>query len=131
MKGVSIIYVSQTSPSDYKSSAGNIAGNSPAVAASVRSQAAPVELPGKAVQATASTPGAEQLDHAVQQVNKVVKSLSNSGLEFSVDKDTGIHVVKVVDTKTRDVIRQIPTEEVLAIAKTLDKLQGLIINQKA
>lgn len=125
------MFVSQTSSGEFRPPAGNIAGNSPAVAASVQSQAAPVELPGKAVQATTNVPNPEQVSQAVQQVNKVVKSLSNSGLEFAVDKDTGIQVVKVVDVKTRDVIRQIPTEEVLAIAKTLDKLQGLIINQKA
>ena len=128
------MYVTQTNPSDYKSSAGNTAGNRPVAAGfaeSAQQQTAPVELPGKAVQAASGAPNAEQVDQAVQKVNKAVKSLSNSGLEFSVDKDTGIQLVKVVDIKTRDVIRQIPTEEVLAIAKTLDKLQGLIINQKA
>lgn len=125
------MYVTQTNPSDYKSSAGNIAGNRPVAVDIVQQQTAPVELPGKAVQAATGAPSSEQVDQAVQKVNKAVKSLSNSGLEFSVDKDTGIQLVKVVDIKTRDVIRQIPTEEVLAIAKTLDKLQGLIINQKA
>ncbi|MGQ2967046.1 flagellar protein FlaG, partial [Methylophilus sp.] len=38
-------------------------------------------------------------------------------------------VVKVVDTETQKVLRQIPNEEVLAISKTLDKLRGLVIRQ--
>ena len=104
-------------------------GNRPAVAAT-QTLAAPVELPGKAVQATASIPKAEQVKAAVEHINKFVQAFSND-VTFAVDEDTGIQVVKVVDTKTKDVIRQFPSEEILAIAKALDQLQGLIINQKA
>lgn len=48
-----------------------------------------------------------------------------------VDRDTGIQVIKVVDTKTDEVIRQIPSEEIIELAKTLDKLHGLLIHQTA
>ncbi|MCL4469609.1 MAG: flagellar protein FlaG [Sulfuricella sp.] len=92
--------------------------------------AAPVEMPVKAVQATVSIPKAEQVKTAVEHINKFVQTMS-SDLKFTVDEETGIQVVKVVDTKTKDVIRQIPSEEILAIAQALDKLQGLIIHQKA
>ncbi len=92
--------------------------------------AAPVEMPVKAVQATASIPKAEQVKTAVEQINKFVQTMS-SDLKFTVDEETGIQVVKVVDTETKDVIRQFPAEEILAIAQALDKLQGLIIHQKA
>jgi len=50
---------------------------------------------------------------------------------FPFDDDTGRTVVKVVDASTDEVIRQIPSEEVLAIAKALDKLQGVLIKQEA
>lgn len=104
-------------------------GNRPAVAAT-QAPAAPVEMPGKAVQATASIPKAEQVKTAVEHINKLVQTLS-SDLKFTVDEETGVPVVKVVDTKTKDVIRQIPSEEILAIAQALDRLQGLILHQKA
>ena len=104
-------------------------GGRPSVAA-IQAPSAPVEMPGKAVQATASIPRAEQVKAAVEHVNKFVQTLSND-LKFTVDEETGIQVVKVVDTKTKDVIRQFPSEEILAIAQALDKLQGLIIHQKA
>ncbi|HEX7633662.1 MAG TPA: flagellar protein FlaG, partial [Noviherbaspirillum sp.] len=45
--------------------------------------------------------------------------------------DTDRPVVKVVDQQTKTVIRQIPTEETLEIAKALDRVQGLLIRQKA
>jgi flagellar protein FlaG len=40
-------------------------------------------------------------------------------------------VVKVVDTETDQVIRQIPSEEMLAIARNIDRLQGLLVKQEA
>jgi len=92
--------------------------------------AVPVEIPAKAVQAATPTPDPEQVKQAVEQVNKLMQTLNND-LRFSVDKDTGISIVQVVDTKTNDVIQQIPIKEVVAIAKALDTLQGMLIRQKA
>ena len=40
-------------------------------------------------------------------------------------------MVKVVDQSTKEVIRQIPSEEMLAIAKALDSLKGLLVRQTA
>ncbi|MFC6521248.1 flagellar protein FlaG [Undibacterium arcticum] len=40
-------------------------------------------------------------------------------------------MVKVVDQRTQEVIRQMPSPEALEIAKALDKMQGLLIRQKA
>lgn len=77
-----------------------------------------------------AVPDEAQIKQAADSINKVMQKFSHN-LRFSVDGDTGKVVVKVVDTKTNDVIRQIPNEEVLAISKALDKLQGLIIRQKA
>ncbi|MFD2272939.1 flagellar protein FlaG [Undibacterium arcticum] len=39
-------------------------------------------------------------------------------------------MVKVVDQRTQEVIRQMPSPEALEIAKALDKMQGLLIRQK-
>lgn len=92
--------------------------------------AQPVELPSKAVQATKETLDASSLRRATEKINQTIKMMANN-LQFTVDEDTGIDVVKVVDTETKDVIRQFPSEEVLAIAKALDQLQGLLVKEKA
>lgn len=76
---------------------------------------------------TSLTP--DQLAQAVNQIQDVIKQTAQS-LQFSIDKDTGTTVVKVVDTESKKVLRQIPSEEVLEIAKALDKLQGLLVRQK-
>lgn len=72
----------------------------------------------------------KELNDAVKTTNRFMQALSQN-LQFSVDKDTNTTVVKLVDTQTKDVIRQIPSEEMLSIAKALDKLQGLLIKDKA
>lgn len=91
--------------------------------------AAPVELPSQAVKSVESV-GLDGVKKAAEQINKLVQQFDRN-VQFSVDEGTGMHVVKVIDTATKDVIRQMPTQEMLAIAKALDKLQGLLIKEKA
>jgi flagellar protein FlaG len=52
-------------------------------------------------------------------------------LEFSVDQSSGRSIVKIVERATKDVILQIPSEEMLRIGKALDQYQqGLLIDRK-
>ena len=99
--------------------------------------AASVETRPENVQQNANTqeqaqrvPSAGELKKALEEVEKAVAPMAQS-LQFSLDKDSGRTVVKVMDTDTNEVIRQIPTEEVLAISKAVDKLKGLLIKQQA
>jgi len=78
----------------------------------------------------APEPSIEDLKSAVGDINNTIQSLV-SHLEFSVDTDTGRNVVKVVDMRTDEVIRQFPSHEALAIAKALDSFQGLLLRDKA
>lgn len=77
----------------------------------------------------ASSPGRAELEEALKKVQKAVEPVAQH-LLFSIDEDTGKTIVKVVDSSTKETIRQIPSEELLSIAKALDKLQGLLIKQE-
>ena len=84
-------------------------------------------------QAVSQPPSPEQLQNAVDSINQAMRQ-SSQNLEFSVDRDTNKQVVKMVDAKTGDLIRQIPSEETLAIARSIDQFmqrQGLLLSQKA
>lgn len=72
----------------------------------------------------------EELENAVKQVNDFLKPINNS-IQFNLDDDTGKTIVKVVDVATKDIIRQFPSEEMLDIARAIDKMKGLLIQQKA
>jgi flagellar protein FlaG len=83
-----------------------------------------------AVEKAAPAPTLEQVTQAVSNINKSLQTLSQD-LVFSVDNDSNRTIVKVVDQKTKEVIRQIPTPEALEIAKALDTVKGLLIKQTA
>ena len=70
-----------------------------------------------------------ELKKSVDAINSFINS--ENSVNFSIDQDSGKVVVKIVDSQTNTVLRQIPSVEVLAVAKDLAKFQGLLINDKA
>lgn len=114
--------------------AGNAApvqANGPRPAAAENAAAATAAVMGQTkAPASGQEPDRETLLQAVDEVRKAIAPVAQD-LLFSIDNDTGRTVVKVVDSSTDEVIRQIPSEEVLAIAQALDKLQGVLIKQDA
>ena len=73
------------------------------------------------------TESAENLQVAVSQINDHVQNLQRN-LLFTVDEVTGENVVTVVDSQSEEVIRQIPSEEALDMAR---RLTGYIENEAA
>jgi flagellar protein FlaG len=116
---------------------GRVSGNdAPAVAATPAQ--VPVQAPAQATaQATVQPPTAAQLKSAVDSINRAMQQ-SNQSLEFSVDPTTKTPVVKMTDKETGKVISQYPSEQVLAIAQSIDEFlsahqlqQGMLLQQKA
>ena len=60
----------------------------------------------------------EELQSAVSKINDYVQNIQRS-LQFTVDEESGKDVVTVLDTETEEIIRQYPSEEVLAFARQL------------
>ena len=75
-----------------------------------------------------SEPDAKALKTAVDKANRMVQSF-NRYLNFSVDDSTKEIVVKVVDTNTNEVVRQIPPKEMLSLMEQFDKIQSLIFSK--
>jgi len=73
---------------------------------------------------------AEELDAAIERLNELMKDGQRS-LNFSVDKELDEVVIKVMDTETEELIRQIPNEEALKFAKNLEGVLGVIFNDRA
>jgi flagellar protein FlaG len=66
---------------------------------------------------------AEALNDAAKTVEDFLQQ-TPSDLVFKVDKATGIPFFKIVDSVTHEVVRQIPAEEILAMARKLRELSG-------
>ena len=118
---------------------GRISGNdAPAVVAEAVPVHTPVRTPDQATaQAAVQAPSAAQLKTAVENINRAIQQ-SNQSLEFSVDPTTKTPVVKLLDRETGKVISQYPSEQVLAIAQSIDEFlsthqlqQGMLLKQKA
>ena len=60
----------------------------------------------------------EDLKQAVSKLNDYVQTIQRN-LQFTIDKESGITIVKVIDTKSEKVIRQIPSEETIKLARSL------------
>ncbi|MDD1621854.1 MAG: flagellar protein FlaG [Methylococcaceae bacterium] len=73
------------------------------------------------------------IEKVINDINKVFQQLKqNVQLQFSVDADTKKSVIKVVDAMTGDLIRQIPSEEILVMVRSIDQFQkSLLIEEKA
>ena len=91
---------------------------------------APATERAQALEQAARQPGSEELGNAVADLNKVAQAMSQ-GVRFSVDEDTGRTVVKVVDTQTDKVLRQIPTVEALKLWRSIEQMQGVMLRDKA
>lgn len=67
-------------------------------------------------------PSIEQVDEALQIVNKAAVFEQRS-LSFLIDEASGRSIIKVMDKTNDQLIRQIPSEELLKVAQDIKKLQ--------
>jgi len=67
---------------------------------------------------------------AITLLNDRLHHMNRGRVMFSIDPSSGRDVVRVTDRDTGDVIRQLPTEEMLKFLSNLDYMIGVIFDQK-
>lgn len=63
-------------------------------------------------------PAKSELRDAVDQINNFVQTVQRD-LSFSMDEGSGHTIIKVIDSESGKLVRQIPSEEVIALATYL------------
>jgi len=63
------------------------------------------------------------LEHALRDVNNNLKAWS-TGIRFDIDQDAQRVVVSIIDNDTGEVLRTVPSDAVIKIAKMIVQLQG-------
>jgi flagellar protein FlaG len=92
---------------------------------------APEPAPAPATSQPAAAQGNQHaLRAAVESVNRYLQSV-NQSLRFERDTATGKTIVRIVDTASGDLVRQIPSEEVLDIARSLAQGRGVVLRTLA
>lgn len=71
----------------------------------------------------------EQLSQIVENLNAFVQ-LTKRNVSFTIDKESGRDVISVFDAETQELIRQIPSEEALALLKRMDEAVGLLFSER-
>ena len=56
---------------------------------------------------------------------------TTSRLEFEIDPDLHKVVIKILNGESGEIIRQIPAQEILDLAKNLDEPKGLLVRERA
>lgn len=87
-------------------------------------EASALEHEKKTVEATSM-----QASAALAEINQSLK-MASIGVRFEFDKEAHTMITKVVDVESGEMIRQMPSEEVVRISKALGQLQGLLVSQK-
>ena len=78
----------------------------------------------------ASQPTREVVAKAAADIQQFVQSMGRN-LSFSVDEVSGYHVVRVVNPNTGELVRQLPSEELLKIARDFERLNNVLVSQRA
>ncbi|WP_428603355.1 flagellar protein FlaG [Sedimenticola sp.] len=81
----------------------------------------------KAAKRQSTAADGQKLDKAVEQLNEFAQSVQRK-LEFSVDEESGKTVIKVIDKESGQMVRSIPSEEVLDMQKRLKETSEAIFN---
>ncbi len=82
-----------------------------------------------------STPAKNEID-AVQaealadELNQALAQIDGS-YSVSVDGDTGMMVVRITDVDTGEIVKQVPPQQVLDTSITVEKIIGLLVNDRA
>lgn len=71
----------------------------------------------------------QDLTQVMDRLNELVQSIRRE-LNFSVDEDSGHTVIKVIDSETQEVLRQIPPEDVLTLLQHLQDFDSGFVREK-
>lgn len=78
-----------------------------------------------AVEQAANRP---EIERALEQV-QVMMDLRDRSISFQRDNEAGVEVIRITDDSTGEVIRQMPSEELLGFMKNLTKMLGAFFDQ--
>ena len=71
----------------------------------------------------------QEVNDTVEDINHFLQDMKRN-LSFSVDESSGNSIIMVKDSESDEVIRQIPSEELLVLRKKMDDVVGILFDEK-
>ena len=85
--------------------------------------------PNRLEESQNSKPGSEQIEEAVTRLQNTFQDVEPR-IELSVDKELNQVIVRVFDEESGDLIRQIPSEEILKLDRFFADQSGLFVEEE-
>jgi len=76
-----------------------------------------------------TTVGEQALLEAIEKANKMIEG-ANRVFEYSIHDKTNVIMVKVVNSETKEVIREIPPEKILNVIAQIWEMAGIIVDER-
>ncbi|RKX37820.1 MAG: flagellar biosynthesis protein FlaG [Thermotogae bacterium] len=76
-------------------------------------------------------PNLDDIAEKLKDATEKIRTIFRGEAQFTVEKELNMIVVKIKDKKTGEIIRQIPPEVALKIAKNLQDLIGILFDERA
>lgn len=70
----------------------------------------------------------DEVRESVKDINEIVEKVKE-GLSFQIHEDTEKIMVQIVDLKTKEVIKELPPEEMLDLEARIHKMVGILIDE--
>ncbi|HAU87785.1 MAG TPA: hypothetical protein DCW90_20545 [Lachnospiraceae bacterium] len=83
----------------------------------------------KSVDAKTSSADNERVKEAIEKLNSDIR-FKRTGCEFTYHEECNRVSIKLYDTNTKEVIREIPSEDTIRMLEKLNELAGLMIDEK-
>jgi flagellar protein FlaG len=74
---------------------------------------------------------AEQAEKVANQIREMLASIPETDVQISYSERTGVYVIKVLDSRTGQIIREAPPEKVINAIDDILRLGGLYIDKAA
>ena len=72
----------------------------------------------------------EDVNALAKELNQTLKQVDDN-FSVSVDNDTGMMVVRITDSQTGEVVKQVPPQQVLDANVSVERIIGLLVNDQA
>lgn len=74
-----------------------------------------------------SSANAKKIKEAVEEMNK---KMANSEAQFGIHEETNRVTIKIVDKKTKEIIKELPPEKTLDMIAKVWEMAGLLVDEK-
>lgn len=71
----------------------------------------------------------EDIDLVVEEMRQSLRD-NATNLDFAIDRSSGRVVVKIIDRTNGEVLRQLPSEEMLALHESLERMVGVLVSTR-